>query len=123
MLHSIPPEEQSSEPPADVMDEDSDLPQDTPNSQATDPENEVDEEDEINILDAGIQGQTLDSQPTTAASATPSQDSLETATKEKAEVKLEDLFDDLSSDEEFPSSAAVDKKIRGSSPEEPALPM
>lgn len=39
----------------------------------------------------------------------------------KNEVKLEDLFADVDSDEEFPSSAPVVKQL-SSSPEEAALP-
>jgi DNA primase small subunit len=41
---------------------------------------------------------------------------------EKQEVKLEDLFADVESDEEFPSSNAQDVKM-SSSPEAPASPM
>jgi DNA primase small subunit len=41
---------------------------------------------------------------------------------EKQEVKLEDLFADVESDEEFPSSNAQDMKM-SSSPEAPASPM
>jgi DNA primase small subunit len=42
--------------------------------------------------------------------------------EEKQEVKLEDLFADIESDEEFPSSNAQDVKM-SSSPEAPASPM
>jgi DNA primase small subunit len=41
---------------------------------------------------------------------------------EKQEIKLEDLFADVESDEEFPSSNAQDIKM-SSSPETPASPM
>ena len=41
---------------------------------------------------------------------------------EKQEVKLEDLFADVESDEEFPSSSAHDVKM-SSSPEPPASPL
>lgn len=40
----------------------------------------------------------------------------------KPEVKLEDLFADVESDDEFPSSSAQDIKV-SSSPEAPASPM
>lgn len=39
----------------------------------------------------------------------------------KSEFKLEDLFADIDSDEEFPSSAVQDIKVAPSSPEEPVL--
>jgi len=42
--------------------------------------------------------------------------------EEKQEVKLEDLFADIESDEEFTSSNAEDTKV-SSSPEAPASPM
>ncbi len=44
------------------------------------------------------------------------------AVPEKAEVKLEELFADVESDEEFPSSNDQDIKM-SSSPEDPASPM
>ncbi len=40
----------------------------------------------------------------------------------KTEVKLEDLFADMDSDDEFPSSAAPDVKV-STSPEAPASPV
>jgi DNA primase small subunit len=40
----------------------------------------------------------------------------------KSEVKLEDLFADVESDEEFPSSTGLDIKV-SSSPQAPASPM
>lgn len=43
-------------------------------------------------------------------------------TEIKSEVKLEDLFADIDSDEEFPSSAGQDEKL-SSSPEAPEPPM
>jgi DNA primase small subunit len=49
-------------------------------------------------------------------------DSAPVAAVEKQEVKLEDLFADVESDEEFPSSNAQDIKM-SSSPEAPASPM
>jgi len=49
-------------------------------------------------------------------------DSAPAATIEKQEVKLEDLFADVESDEEFPSLNAQDIKM-SSSPEAPASPM
>jgi DNA primase small subunit len=50
------------------------------------------------------------------------EDSAPAAAIEKQEVKLEDLFADVESDEEFPSSNAKDIKM-SSSPEAPASPM
>ena len=43
------------------------------------------------------------------------------AAVKKEDVKLEQLFDDVDSDEEFPSSAPV--KVAPSSPQAPASPM
>lgn len=49
------------------------------------------------------------------------QGKLATKTEETSEVKLEDLFADMDSDEEFPSSAPA-MKVEGS-PEEPPSPV
>lgn len=50
----------------------------------------------------------------------PSKDLIKEETK--PEVKLEDLFADMESDDEFPSSAAPEMKV-DSSPEAPASPV
>jgi DNA primase small subunit len=63
-----------------------------------------DVEQDMTMADAGVQGQTIP------------------APEIKQEIKLEDLFADIESDEEFPSSNARDIKI-SSSPEAPASPM
>lgn len=65
---------------------------------------ELNDDDDITMADAGVQGEAI---PTPAT---------------KPEVKLEDLFADVESDDEFPSTNAKDKKA-SSSPEAPASPV
>jgi DNA primase small subunit len=59
---------------------------------------------DMTMVDAGVEGETV---PEVAAK------------EEKPDVKLEDLFADFESDEEFPSSDAQDTKL-SSSPEPPS---
>lgn len=63
---------------------------------------------DMTMVDAGVEGETV----------------LEVAVKaeEQPEVKLEDLFADMESDEEFPSSNIRDTKV-SSSPEAPSSPV
>jgi DNA primase small subunit len=68
-----------------------------------------DEDQDMTMAEADVQGE----------EATQATDSNE---QEKQEVKLEDLFADVESDEEFPSSNVQDLKM-SSSPEAPASPM
>ena len=79
----------------------------------TEPENGSTQGDEVAdqdmaMEDVGVQGEKV----------------LESAVKEesKSEVKLEDLFADVESDEEFPSSAALNVKP-SSPPEAPSSPV
>jgi DNA primase small subunit len=63
---------------------------------------------DLTMADAGIEGEMI---PEVAVKA-----------EEKPEVKLEDLFADMESDEEFPSSNTRDIKT-SSSPEAPSSPV
>jgi DNA primase small subunit len=63
---------------------------------------------DMTMVDAGVEGETI---PEVAVKA-----------EEKPEVKLEDLFADMESDEEFPSSNVPDVKV-SSSPEVPSSPV
>ena len=64
-------------------------------------------DEDLTMADAGVEGETV---PAVVAK------------EEKAEVKLEDLFADMESDEEFPSSNVRDTKV-SSSPEAPLSPV
>ena len=63
---------------------------------------------DITMADAGVEGEEI---PKVVVKA-----------EEKPEVKLEDLFADMESDEEFPSSNIRDIKV-SSSPEPPSSPV
>jgi DNA primase small subunit len=102
MPHSVSPEAQ--EPEAEQMAMDVEPSQDA---------SEQDEEDQDN--DMAMVETSDEAAPAVGNSAT-------VEASEKQEVKLEDLFADVESDEEFPSSNAQDIKM-SSSPEAPASPM
>jgi DNA primase small subunit len=68
------------------------------------------------------ESQTSDDQDMTMADAGAVEDKTPVKVETTAEVKLEDLFADMDSDEEFPSSTGQDMKI-SSSPEAPASPV
>jgi DNA primase small subunit len=103
MPHSVSPEAQEPEAEGNMMtdvNEDHEVP-------------DVDDEDQDNdmtMVEAGVQGDTVVEASTNGEVVV------------KHEVKLEDLFADVESDEEFPSSNAQDVKM-SSSPERPASPM
>lgn len=103
MPHSVSPEAQ--EPDSEAVDMIADVRAD-PGDPATERQ---DEDQDMTMAEADVQGEDV----------TQSTDSNE---QEKQEVKLEDLFADVESDEEFPSSNVQDLKM-SSSPEAPASPM
>jgi DNA primase small subunit len=101
MPHSVSPEAQ--EPDAEAMAMDGEASDDA--SMYDD-----DKDNEMAMVETDIESKAAVEDP--AAAKAP----------EKQEVKLEDLFADVESDEEFPSSNAPDIKM-SSSPEAPASPM
>lgn len=103
MPHSVPPE--ALEPDADAVDMIADVGAE-PGAPATQGQ---DEDKDMAMTEDEVQGEEV----------TQATDSIKT---EKQEVKLEDLFADVESDEEFPSSNAQDLMM-SSSPEAPALAM
>jgi DNA primase small subunit len=68
------------------------------------------------------ESQASDDQDITMADAGAVEEKTPIKVEATAEVKLEDLFADMDSDEEFPSSTGQDVKI-SSSPEAPASPV
>lgn len=101
MPHSVSPEAQELD--AEAMATDVEASNDAPMRDG-------DEDDEMAMVETKIEaGAAIEDR--TAAIA-----------PEKQDVKLEDLFADVESDEEFPSSNAQDLKM-SSSPEAPASPM
>jgi DNA primase small subunit len=100
MPHSISPEAQPAE--GSITDVELDI-----GAITTDTDNQQDCEDhEMTMENAIIEGNMTESPKTEV----------------KKEVKLEDLFADIDSDEEFPSSDTLDIKT-SSSPEAPASPV
>ena len=68
------------------------------------------------------ESQTSDEQDMTMADAGAVEETIPVKVETATEVKLEDLFADMDSDEEFPSSTVQDVKI-SSSPDAPASPV
>jgi DNA primase small subunit len=101
MPHSLSPEAKPSEPDANMDIAETEESQGVSNEQSQDVE---DLDNDMKMEEAGVQGEPV----------------LEAEVKQ--EVKLEDLFADVDSDEEFLSSAGLDVKA-SSSPEAPASPM
>ncbi|KAJ8064131.1 hypothetical protein OCU04_007966 [Sclerotinia nivalis] len=109
MPHSISPEEpsiQSQDNMADTEEtgDDAQISQEAEDTSVNKDAAELNDDDDITMADAGVQGEAI---PTPAT---------------KPEVKLEDLFADVESDDEFPSTNAKEEKA-SSSPEAPASPV
>ena len=69
------------------------------------------------------ESQNSEDQDMTMADAAPEEEKTSVKTEEViSAVKLEDMFADMDSDEEFPSSTGLDVKV-SSSPEAPASPV
>lgn len=101
MPHSVSPEAKPSEPDVNMDVAATEEIHETAEEQSQDAE---DADNDMTMEEAGIQGEIV------------------AEVEVKQEVKLEDLFADVESDEEFPSSAAPDVKVSGS-PEAPPSPM
>ncbi|EDN95430.1 hypothetical protein SS1G_11308 [Sclerotinia sclerotiorum 1980 UF-70] len=109
MPHSISPEGATIQSQENMFDteetgDDAQIIQEAEDISANKDAAELNDDDDITMADAGVQGEAI---PTPAT---------------KPEVKLEDLFADVESDDEFPSTNAKDKKA-SSSPEAPASPV
>jgi DNA primase small subunit len=104
MPHSVSPE------PVDADGDVVDMVPDVETTSVSPIEEEQDMYHEMTMSEASVQGDTMKETPTAAEAIS------------KPEVKLEDLFADVESDEEFPSSNVQDTKML-SSPEAPASPM
>jgi DNA primase small subunit len=80
---------------------------------------EMDDAEEVDAVGSGASS--------AIGTATPEETSQESAPAVKQEgdikMKLEDMFDDLSSDEEYPTSALAKSKLTSSQPEAPASPI
>lgn len=101
MPHSVTDDAPPSSPPLAVID-----PDDAQETEDNAGANQVDEDmdQDMTRADPGVEGEAV------------------TEPEIKAEVKLEDLFDDMSEDEEFPASSAQQIK-QSSSPEESPAPV
>lgn len=112
MPHSITPEDgptASPENPENIVVENGDVqtPQETVPAGDSQMSDAMDHD--MTIAEAGVQGQEIP-EPVVM-------------TEVKTEIKLEDLFADYESDEEFPSSNVNDLKITSSPPEAPLSPV
>jgi DNA primase small subunit len=122
MPHSLSPEDSSFAPAADDTpaahpEAQNDETQTTENTPApvtvtSNADSQISDavDQDMTMADAGVEGEEVEP-------------GVEVEAETKPEVKLEDLFADMESDEEFPSSNARDVKLSSSPPEAPSSPV
>ena len=113
--------------PHSISGEDSESPAQDPNLEERKPNNVETQGTEGTLVADSVgpigESQNSEDQDMTMVDAAPEEEKTSVKTEEViSAVKLEDMFADMDSDEEFPSSTGLDVKV-SSSPEAPASPV